>query len=257
MVGRGVFRAVATRMGRWSRALSALLLIAAAMSSKSRAQGTVHTPMIWGGVFGDHRFGTKSALYWDYMPRRTDAGAAWQIQVGSVGYTRDLSPQWRATGALGWSRGSRYGSFPARASTFELRPWLQLTGTRNAGSWFWSDRTRAELRFLRPVGDRAPANADWSPSIVRFRRLDRFQHALSADKRWYGAVSQEFFMNLLPAASQSPLIDQSRTQLLLGRQLTPQHRVESGYGLQYIDRRGGIELNHALLVYLRTAVPLR
>jgi hypothetical protein len=239
----------------WYAVVCAVLL--AGWANLGVAQNTVNTPMIWGGVFGDHRFAKKSSLYWDYMPRRSDAGATWQIQLGSVGYTRDLSAHWRATAALGWSRGSRYGEFPARSTTFELRPWLQLTGTRAAGAWTWSDRTRAELRVLRPIGDRAPTNADWSPSVVRLRRQDRFQHAITADKRWYGAVAQEVLVNVHPARVRVGALEQVRVQFLVGKQLTPRNRLESGYGLQYINRRGGAELNHALLLYFRTFVPLR
>lgn len=220
-------------------------------------QRTVQNVMVWGAVFGDHRFGAKSSLYWDYQPRRAEAGEIWQIQLGAVGYTRDLPNRWRATAALGWSRGSRYGEFAPRANSAELRPWVQVTGIRPVGTWRWSDRSRVEFRALRPIGEFAPADADWAPTVIRLRRQDRFEHWLTPDKRWYGALSQEFLVNVHPARSRVAMLEQSRTQFLLGRQLSPRNRLESGYGLQRLNRRGGYEMNHALLVYVRTAVPFR
>jgi hypothetical protein len=220
-------------------------------------QRTVHDAMVWGAAFGDHRFGKKSSLYWDWQPRRAEEGRVWQINLGAVGYTRDLSPQWRATAALGVAHAHRYGPFAPRTNLFEVRPWAQLTGRRTAGSWLWTDRSRAEFRVLRAAGDFAPDDADWAPTIVRLRRQDRLEHTITTDTRWYGAVSQEFLVNVHPARSRVAALEQSRTQFLLGRQLTPRNRVESGYGLQYWNRRGGNELNHTLLLYFRTTVPFR
>ena len=218
---------------------------------------TVNNAMVWGGAFGDHRFGAKSSLYWDYHARRAEAGETWQIQLGAVGMTRDLSKQWRATAALGWSLGYRYGEFSSAANSAELRPWLQISGTRPAGAWTWSDRTRAEFRVLRAVGEFAPRNADWAPTVVRLRRQDKFTHKLTSDGRWYGALSQEFLVNVHPKRSRLAMLEQSRTQGVIGRELTPRNRLELGYGLQRVNRRGGFEMNHALLVYFRTSVPLR
>jgi Protein of unknown function (DUF2490) len=221
------------------------------------AQRTVHNAMLWGAAFGDHRIAGKTALYWDYQPRRAEFGERWQIQLGAVGVTRDLPNRWRATAALGWSLGSRYGIFAPRANSAELRPWVQLTGVRPVGSWRWSDRTRAEFRVLRPWGEFAPVDADWAPTVIRLRRQDRIEHWLATNKRWYGAASQEFLVNVHPAPSRVAMLEQSRTQLLLGRQLSPSNRLEAGYGLQRWNRRGGYEMNHTLLLYFRTSVPLR
>jgi hypothetical protein len=49
----------------------------------------------------------------------------------------------------------------------------------------------------------------------------------------------------------------SRSQFLLGRQLSARNRLESGYGLQFWNRHGGNEMNHTLLLYVRTTVPFR
>jgi Protein of unknown function (DUF2490) len=218
---------------------------------------TVNSAMIWGGVFGDHRIAHKTALYWDYMPRRAESGAVWQINLGALGITRDLSARWRATAGLGWSKGYRYGAFAARSNTFELRPWLQVTGTRAVGSFVWSDRTRGEFRVIRPVGDRAPLDADWAPTVVRLRRQDRLQRRLTTDARWYAAAQQELLVNVLPARARVGVLEQVRGQLLLGRQLSKFNRMEAGYGLQTINRRAGREMNHTLLIYFRTAAPIR
>jgi Protein of unknown function (DUF2490) len=233
---------------------SALPMLASVASAQTT---TVQNAMVWGAIFGDHRFGSTSSLYWDYQARRAEAGDVWQIQLGAVGYTRDLPNRWRATAALGWSRGSRYGTLSPRTNSFELRPWVQVTGARPVGGWNWTDRTRAEFRVLRPIGEFAPADADWAPTVVRLRRLDRFEHRITTDKRWYGAVAQEFLVNVHPARSRVAMLEQSRTQLLLGRQLTPRNRFETGYGLQFWNRRGGNEMNHTLLLYFRTSVPFR
>ena len=216
-----------------------------------------HQPMVWGGAFGDHRFGTRSSLYWDYQPRRAEAGRTWQLNLGAVGYTRDLSPQWRATAAMGWSLGYRYGALPARTNSAELRPWMQLAGTRKVGAWTWSDRSRVEFRIIHPTGERAPEGENFNPTVVRLRRMDKFTHRVTADGRWFGTVAQEFLVNVHPARSRVGMLEQTRTQVTLGHVLTTHNRVEAGYGLQRFNRTGGFELNHALLLYFRTTTPFR
>jgi Protein of unknown function (DUF2490) len=219
-------------------------------------QKIVNSPMIWAGVFGDHRFAAKSSLYWDLQLRRANAGARWQIILVSTGYTRDLTPQWRATAAVEMTHGFRYGAFAARANTLEFRTWAQVTGTRTLNKFTWSDRTKAELRMLKPVGEFAPDGADWQKTVVRLRRQDRVQHALNARGNWYGAGVTEFFFNVAPARSRVAMLEQVRAQALIGKQLTPRNRAETGYGLQLFNRNGGYELNHILLLYFRTTVPL-
>jgi hypothetical protein len=241
-------------MQRTASALAMIVLFVAPLHAQQR---TVHDGMLWGGFFGDHRFGRKSSLYWDYQPRRAEEGRRWQLNLGAVGYTRDLSSQWRATVALGSSYGYRYGGFPARTNAFELRPWVQIAGKRLAGGWTWTDRSRVEFRVLRATGEFAPDDATWAPTVVRLRRQDRVEHPLTSDARWYGALSQEFMVNVHPARSRVAMLEQTRSQLLLGRQLTPRNRVETGYGLQRFNRRGGYEMNHTLLLYFRTTVPFR
>ncbi len=221
------------------------------------AQRTVNSAMIWLSAFGDQRVTHTSSLYWDVQVRRADFGATWQLLLGAVGVTRELSPHWKATAALGWSHGYRYGAFPARSNSFELRPWVQLAGTRPAGSWTWTDRSRIELRMTRPIGEFAPADPVWAKTVVRVRRLDKFQHKLTTNAAWYGALAQELLVNVAPAASRVAMLEQLRWQALLGRQLSPHNRVEAGYGLQRFNRHGGYEMNHTLLLNFRTSVPLR
>lgn len=239
------------------RALRLPLMMVAAVPCAAQSSRTVHDAMVWGAVFGDHRIANKTALYWDYQGRRAEEGSVWQINLGAAGITRDLSPRWRMTAALGWSRGYRYGELPARTNSVELRPWIQVNGTRPVGSWTWSDRTRAEFRVVRPIGELALPNADWAPTVVRLRRQDKFQHALRKDGKLYAAASQEFLVNVLPATSRVAMLEQSRTQLVIGRQLSKHNRAEVGYGLQRFNRRGGYEMNHTLLLYFRTSTPIR
>jgi Protein of unknown function (DUF2490) len=234
----------------------ATALFSAVLASRAGAQ-TVNRGVIWGGAFGDDRFAPKTALYWDLQVRRADFGLTWQQILTSIGVTRDLSAHWRATVALGGSHRYRYGAFPARSSSFEAQPWLMFAGTYPLGSWTWSQRARVDLRMIHPIGEFAPADADWAPTIVRFRRFDRFQHSVAAHGAWYVAGSQELFINLAPAQSRAPALDQFRWQAVLGHQLTPHNRLEAGYGIQRINRRGGIEMNHILLMNLRSTVPLR
>lgn len=55
----------------------AVVLLSAGTTALAQPR-TVNTAMVWGGAFGDHRIGTKSSLYWDWQPRRAEAGRAWQ-----------------------------------------------------------------------------------------------------------------------------------------------------------------------------------
>lgn len=239
------------------RVIVAAMAALSAPAASAQDVRNVHTPVVWGGLFGDHRFGARSSLYWDYQPRRFDAGQAWQLNLGAVGYTRDLSKQWRATAALGWGVLYRYGELPSRTDGAELRPWLQLAGTRAAGSWTWSDRSRLEFRMIHPIGDLAAPDENFNPTVVRLRRQDKFTHRLVADGRWYGTLSQEFLVNVHPAASRVAMLEQTRTQVALGRTLNATTRLETGYGLQRVNRPGGYEWNHALLLYFRSTAPFR
>ena len=74
---------------------------------------------------------------------------------------------------------------------------------------------------------------------------------------WYGVIAQEFLVNVHPARSRVAMLEQSRTQFLVGKQLTPRNRLEGGYGMQFWNRRGGNEANHTALLYFRTTVPFR
>jgi hypothetical protein len=40
-------------------------------------------------------------------------------------------------------------------------------------------------------------------------------------------------------------------------QLSPHNRIKAGYRLQRINRRGGYDMNHTLLLNFRTSVALR
>ena len=221
------------------------------------AQKVVNSAMVWFGAFGDHRIAAKSSLYWDLQIRRANEGTTWQQLLATAGYTRDLSPHWRATIATEFTHGYRYGPFPAKSNSIELRPWLQIAGTRSANLWAWNDRTRVELRMIKPIGEFAPADADFQPTVVRLRRQDRVQHPLNSRGNWYGAGVTEFFVNVAPAKSRVAMLEQVRAQVLIGRQLNARNRVETGYGMQLFNRHGGYELNHVLLLLFRTAVPFR
>ena len=233
-----------------------LVLSLGVLAAPCRAQ-TVNSAMVWVSAFGDNPIGGKTALSWDVQARRAEFGETWQLLLGAVGITRELSPHWKVNASLGWSHGYRYGAFPAKSNSFELRPFVQVNGTRAAGTWTWTDRMRVEFRMIHPIGEFAPPDADWNKTVVRVRRLDRFQHTIAGNGAWYGTLSQELLVNVAPAASRVAMLEQTRWQAALGHRVTAHNRVEVGYGLQRINRRGGYELNHALLLYFRTSVPLR
>jgi hypothetical protein len=231
-------------------------LLLCCVASPCAAQ-TVNSAMVWIAAFGDQHVADRTAFSWDVQARRAHAGETWQLLLGTLGVTRELSPHWKTTAALGWSHGYRYGAFPARSNSFELRPLIQVTGSRAVGSWTWSDRVRVEFRVIRPIGELAPADPEWAKTVVRVRRQDKFQHKLTTNGAWYGALSQELLMNVAPATARVAMLEQLRWQTVLGHQISPHNRVEVGYGLQRINRRGGYEMNHTLLMYLRTSVPFR
>ena len=221
------------------------------------AQKTVNGAMLWLSAFGDNPVADKTALTWDVQARRAEFGKTWQLLLGSVGITREVSPHWKVAAALGWSHGYRYGAFPARSNSFELRPFVQVLGNRKVGGWVWNDRMRAEFRVSRPIGEFAPPDPDWAKTVVRLRRQDKFQRALTAKSVWYGVLGQEVLVNVAPAASRVAMLEQLRWQAVIGHQVSRYNRVEAGYGLQRFNRKGGYEMNHALLLYFRTSAPLR
>ena len=85
------------------------------------AQKIANSAMVWFGAFGDSRFGARSSMYWDLQIRRANEGAIWQQLLGTIGYTHDLSPHWRATLATEFTHGYRYGPFPAKANAVVRR----------------------------------------------------------------------------------------------------------------------------------------
>jgi hypothetical protein len=234
---------------------SACVAVLAFLPVCARGQ-TEHDATFWASVFGDHRIAKRTALYYDYSARRAEHGTVWQQHIGAVGLTRTLTPHWRTTMALNWAVGYRYGAFPASTKSFELRPWLQLSGAHAVGSVAWNDRSRVEWRAVRRIGDLAPDNATWAPTVIRLRRLDRLQHRITTDGRWFGVYSQELFVNVHPARARIPMLEQFRSQVFLGRQVSKTNRLEFGYGLQTINRRGGYEVNHGTMLTLRTTTPI-
>jgi Protein of unknown function (DUF2490) len=235
---------------------SALLsAICALLPSHALAQ-TVHDATVWASVFGDHRLAPRTSLYWDYSARRAEHGTVWQQHIGAVGLTRTLTPHWRAAAGLSWAYGYRYGAFASRTNSFELRPWLQVLSSRKRGSVTWSDRSRVEFRAVRRVGALAPDDATWGATVIRFRRLDRVQRPMTADGRWIAIYSQELFVNAHPARVRVAMLEQVRSQALLGRRLSKTNRLEFGYGWQSFNRRGGYEVNHTAMLTLRSSTPI-
>ena len=234
-----------------------MLLAVCIAATPCAAQKTVSSAMLWVAAFGDNHIADKTSLSWDVQARRAEFGETWQLLLGSVGVTREVSPHWKIAGALGWSHGYRYGAFPAKSNTFELRPFVQVLGNRKVSDWAWTDRMRAEFRVIRPIGEFAPADAEWAKTVVRLRRQDKVQHALAAQGVWYGVLGQEVFVNVAPAASRIAALEQLRWQAVIGHQVSKYNRVEAGYGLQRFNRKGGYEMNHTLLLYFRTSAPIR
>jgi hypothetical protein len=225
---------------------------------RADAQGpTASQAQAWVSYFGENRIAPNWRLYTEASLRRADAGATWQQQLWAVGATRELSPRWRVTAALGGARSYPYGELPARAHSIEVRPWVQVQGTHPAGRITWTDRTRIERRAVRPYGRLAPSEPPWQTSY-RLRRLDRFVMPFGARRVWYGAALQEWFTNVAPANRRSPVLEQARTQLLLGRDVRAGVRVEGGYMLQVLARPQGVrEYNHTMLLVVRNVAPWR
>ncbi|MCU0619809.1 MAG: DUF2490 domain-containing protein [Gemmatimonadaceae bacterium] len=228
-----------------------------ALVATTAAAQVQHNGHLWLNVFGDHRLGDRTALYVELSARRADFAREWQQQVLGLGLARAVGGSYRVTATLIAQRSWPYTGSEGGTAVDELRPWLQLAGQRRVGGaasrWQWADRSRLEMRWQRRD---APfdVEGDWRGSY-RFRRQDRFQRALARD--WYASLSQEWFLDV-PPGGRGPLVDQSRTQLSLGRALSRTLRVEGGYMLQWLERPSGLrELNHTLVVALRSSAPLR
>jgi hypothetical protein len=132
---------------------------------------------------------------------------------------------------------------------------VQVVGTHRLGRPTWVERTRLELRNVQAYGDLAPPDPAWV-STWRVRRQDRLAVPLRTNGAWYAAAAQEWFVLLGPNRGASNRLEQTRTQLLLGRQLSPVLRVEGGYMLQAFWRRTTDELDHTALVVFRTTAPI-
>lgn len=249
-------RAASRGAGRRASVLLGALGAISAVASPLGAQAE-HNAHVWLNVFGDHALGERTSLYVELSARRADAGREWQQQVLGLGLARAVGGSYRVTATLIGQRSWPYTGGAGGGVVDEVRPWLQLAGQRRVGGtasrWQWADRSRLEVRFQqRDVG--FDVDGEWRGSM-RFRRQDRLQRALPAG--WYASASQEWFLDV-PPGSRGPLVDQSRTQLTLGRPLTRTLRVEGGYMLQWLERAAGPrELNHTLVLALRSSAALR
>lgn len=239
------------------RSRAAALVAAVAVVAAPLAAQVEHNAHLWVNYFGDHRLGERTSLYVELSARRADFAREWQQQVLGLGVARAVGGSYRATATLIGQRSWPYTGGAGGSVVNEVRPWLQLAGQRRLGGagsrWQWADRSRLELRWQRR--DVAfDVEGDWRGSM-RFRRQDRIQRSLPRD--WYAVASQEWFLDVPPWRG-GPLVDQSRTQLALGRSLSRTLRVEGGYMLQWLERPAGPrELNHTLVVSLRSSAPLR
>ncbi len=234
------------------RRLLAALAIAAPTLAAAQSTTNEHA---WASVFAEHRVNARWLAYWELSARRHELGASWQQQLGAAGVSRDLSPTWRATAALGWSNTYRYGETPVRSKQFELRPWVQVLGTRRVGRVTWTERDRVEMRNVVGYGDLAPAGSPWA-TTWRVRRMDRVVVPFTTGSAWYAAGAQEWFVLLGPVRGASNRLEQTRTQLLVGKRVSPTLLIEGGYMLQGLWRRTTDEINHTALVVARWSAPL-
>jgi hypothetical protein len=240
-------------MRQTCRVLSALLLIGAGAVDAQ----TVQQAHAWVSYFGDNRVSATWSVYTEASLRRAEAGATWQQQLWAAGATRDLSRAWRLTAAVGGTNSIPYGELPSRSHAIEVRPWVQVQGVRRLGRATWTDRSRVEWRVTRPYGSGAPADPAWS-QVYRLRRLDRVVLPLRPQGPWYVAGLQEWLTNLGPRRARATVFEQTRTQLLLGRDVRRGVRIEGGYMLQLLARRGGVrEYNHTMLIVVRNSAPWR
>ena len=231
-----------------------LLAALAAAPALLCAQSTTNQHA-WASAFAEHRVNARWLLYWELSARRHDLGASWQQQLGAVGVSRDLSPTWRATASMGWSNTYRYGETPIRNKQFELRPWVQVVGNRTLGRATWTERDRIEMRNVVGYGALDPAGSPWT-TTWRVRRMDRVVLPFRAGGAWYAAGSQEWFVQLGPIRGAANRLEQTRTQLLVGKTVSPTLRIEGGYMLQGLWRRTTDEVNHTALVVARWSAPL-
>lgn len=227
--------------------------LATVLALPARAQSTTNEHL-WASVFGEHRVNATWHAYWEFSARRHELGLTWQQQLGAFGVSRDLSPNWRLTGAMGWSNTFRYGETPVRSNAFELRPWLQVVGNRRRGRVTWTERNRVEMRNVVPYTERAPDDPTWVTQW-RLRRMDRVVIPFRTGGAWYAAGSQEWFLLPKPTGAQHHL-EQTRTQLLVGKALSPTLRIEGGYMLQAFWRQTTDEINHTVLVVTRWSAPI-
>jgi hypothetical protein len=246
----------ATSRTRALARLAVALLALPALAVRVAAQQE-HNGHAWLNLFGDHRITERTSLYVELSARRADYGREWQQQVLGLGLARAFGGSYRVTATLIGQRSWPYTGGSGGGGVNEVRPWLQVAGQRRVGGersrWQWADRSRLEVRWQqRATG--FDVEGDWRGSL-RFRRQDRLQRALP--RGWYASASQEWFVDVPPWGS-GPLVDQSRTQLVLGRPLSRTLRVEGGYMLQWLERPAGPrELNHTLVVSFRSSAPLR
>ncbi len=121
----------------------------------------------------------------------------------------------------------------------EQRFWQQATWTiGQLGKGTLSARSRLEQRWFSTGDDTA-----W-----RFRQFLRYTHPISADSRWYAAVTEEVFIALNSTDSGIDSgFDQNRLFVGVGYAASKGINLEAGYLNQYINTSTSVNaFNHIL-----------
>lgn len=203
----------------------------------------------WYVYTGDHPLNDRWGAHLEGQWRRHDAGVRPQQLLLRPALNYRISERIALSAGYAYVGTSRYGSYPAQAAFPEHRLYQQVTVKQQAARLELQHRFRIEERW---IGQTAPA-APW-------RYQNRFRYMLRAvvpmSPQWYGAVSNEIFLNLPPRNIASPY-DQNRAFTGIGRKVNPYTRIEAGYLQQSLLQRNRrvLEWNHTILVGVYSVLP--
>jgi hypothetical protein len=199
----------------------------------------------WLQYFGDHPLGkTRWGVHLEGQYRRHNGFSQWQGLLLRPAVNFRVNRRVELSGGYGFIESYRYGAYPAarRGSEHRLYQDFKYKLTRESSSLV--QRFRLEQR--------------WLPGGLyenRFRYQIRQNFGLG---RGYSiGVANEIFVPVKP--EQFPRwADQNRLQLLVGRQVHRNLRVETGYMLQTLWQRNGRvrEDNHTIVLAFTSDRPL-
>jgi hypothetical protein len=234
--------------------LGGLTLALSSASASAQARETRDNASAWFSWFAEVPLGDRWGVDADISFRRSGPLDEWQQILARAGLRFAIAPSVRVGAGYARSEAYPFGKLPSPRSG-ENRVWQQLVLQHTAGRLQFTHRYRFEQRWQTR---RLPSGVDDRVYTNRGRYLARATFPLQGETydpgEWGVILSNEVFLSW-GANVQANVLDQNRTQALIGRRLSRVARLDVGFLEQLVQKPNGreIERNHVVMTILATS----